>query len=236
MVRYRIQSVHITAILHHREMFPNAQQQQHHHQQQAQPLAPEPPIDWRQQTLANALILFPQIVAAHCAKYPALPPRANDIFELSISTATPRPDRANPAEDDGIISRSFKKHGIDYGGDNRPHFSATLSHSHADLPAVRVVLISSGAELSIGAALKALFFTSTRCIGEAYEELCPRPEAMTAPLPGPVGLGEYDGIALREAVDCAVELRASADEFDRERRAASEGSPVSGGEDDWAAK
>lgn len=210
MVRWRVQSLHITAIQHHRDMFPNDQQQQ---------LAPEPPIDWRQQILANALILFPQIVALHCAKYPALPPRANDIFEVSVSTAT-----ANTAAEDGeTVRHTFRRYGLDYGLDDRLHFHATLTHSHGDVPAARVVLISSAVELSVGAALKQLFLFTARCICEGHEELCPQPKAMPIFRPGQTGLADFDYTALTENVGCAFRLRAKAEEFDKERQAARTG-------------
>ena len=48
-------------------------------------LAPMSVTDMRGQILANALVVFPHIVSSHNEGFSSVPPRAQDIFEVSIS-------------------------------------------------------------------------------------------------------------------------------------------------------
>ena len=94
--------------------------------------------DMRGQILANALVVFPHIVSSHNEGFSSVPPRAQDIFEVSISL----------------------RH--DY---YQPDFIARLTHRHALAPALHVLLLGSVPMPTPERALHSLLNTTCTMLG-----------------------------------------------------------------------
>lgn len=106
--------------------------------------------DTRRQIIANSLVLFPNIVRDHITKFPTIPVRATDIFDVCVANVTRK-----------------------YGSENEPKFIARLSHAHKEHPAARMLIASSRAMSTMESALHDLLKESVDGLGVALDDMLP---------------------------------------------------------------
>ena len=140
--------------------------------------------DLRQQILANALVLFPDLVGRQSGRF-HMPPWAPMLFEIAIL----------PAVKDGAHGK---------------HYRARLTHPHPDAPAVRVTLLGGHADPTIGGALQNLLEVTIDAIGERELNLCPPPPGLAQPAAGRRGHDpEKPDLRQRHAASTSVEAESS---------------------------
>jgi hypothetical protein len=109
--------------------------------------------DTREQIVANALVLYPDVVQEHINKFPNIPVRATDIFDVCVVDVTKQ-----------------------YGGIGDPKSIAKLTHSHEKHPAARMFLMSGGATATMNGALHSLLEHSVGRLGVSHENVLPERE------------------------------------------------------------
>ncbi|KAM0704400.1 hypothetical protein Q7P35_008634 [Cladosporium inversicolor] len=72
--------------------------------------------DTREQIIANSLVVYPNVVQEHNNKFPNIPVRAADIFDVCVVDVT--------------------KH---YGGPGNPKYIAKLTHAHESIPRLELI-------------------------------------------------------------------------------------------------
>lgn len=132
--------------------------------------------------LANALVAFPHIVHQNNQTFPSIPPRAQDIFEISISLSH------------------------EYG---EPDYVAILTHRHGLAPALHVLLLDSAPKPTPERALLALLDTTCTMLGTDQAKIIERPPgAGGAQLPVLRGSLEGDRIGeMGRAKACVTHLK-----------------------------
>ncbi|GAB7324658.1 hypothetical protein MBLNU13_g08536t2 [Cladosporium sp. NU13] len=106
--------------------------------------------DTRQQIITNSLVIYPNVVQEHVNKFPDIPVRAADIFDVCIADVTKQ-----------------------YGGPGNPKYIAKLTHIHVKHPAARMLLESGSAAATIDGALHNLLEHSVSGLGVSHETLLP---------------------------------------------------------------
>jgi hypothetical protein len=108
--------------------------------------------DLRQQTLSNALVLYPNIVDQHARTYPIVPVRAEDIFDICVVSI----DRQIPH---GPVAR---------------YWSAKLTYAPGIAGVTRAFLVAGKESLAMECALYELFETVTFLLSDGQNALIPR--------------------------------------------------------------
>ena len=109
--------------------------------------------DTREQIIANSLVVYPNVVQEHINKFPNIPVRAADIFDVCVVDVTKQ-----------------------YGGTGHPKYIAKLTHAHEKHPAARMFLMSGSARATVYAALDSLLAHSIGRLGVDHDTLLPARE------------------------------------------------------------
>lgn len=140
--------------------------------------------DMREQILANALVLFTHIVSSHSRRFPNIPPRAQDVFEVSISLQHT---------------------------DSGPDFIARLTHRYSLAPALHVLVLGGVPQTSAEGALWHLLDTTCTMLGTEQANVIERPHSGRAPTPTLRGTSEGDrALEMGLAKACVTQLRKTA--------------------------
>jgi hypothetical protein len=202
-------------------MYPQAHYQQTPYQQDQPPQnhpaqrAPVPPQrttpqlpfmtagDLRQQTLSNALVLYPNVVDQHARTYPNVPVRAEDIFDICVSSI----DRQIP---NGPVAR---------------YWTAKLTHAPGTAGvnrAGRAFLIAGRESPAVDWALCELFDAVTFLLSDGHDVLLPSREGSRL-----ITRGEFQGTivhynTIEDALAFAKKAKKAEDESDAERASAAQ--------------
>lgn len=146
---------------------------------------PMPSYDVRQQIIANALVIFPQIVDKHVKKFSSFPVRAEDMFDVCIlavdSTDPDAHPNTNPAGS----------------------FRAMLTHTDGAVFALRTLLISTQSMPTAESALDTLLEAVATVLGTNRRTFLPKPEGVFT-IPNATDLEAYShGNMIYEAVKFA---------------------------------
>jgi hypothetical protein len=165
-------------------------------------MAPMSITDMRGQMFANALVAFPHIVHQHYTKIPFPVPRAQDIFEISISMQS-------------------VQHGVQ-SAQHSLRYIARLTHRHMITSPLYVLLMCGGLEISVPHALSSLLAASCDMLGKIQANIIERPPGNRNVLD--TFSGAYEGNTelqmknakarvqdLREAVKLAARSKAESD-------------------------
>lgn len=109
--------------------------------------------DTREQIIANSLVVYPNVVQEHINKFPTIPVRAADIFDVCVVDVTKQ-----------------------YGSPGNSKYIAKLTHAHEKHPAARMFLMSGNATDTVYGALDSLLAHSIGRLGVDHDTLLPARE------------------------------------------------------------
>jgi hypothetical protein len=147
--------------------------------------------DTRQQIIANSLVIYPNVVQEHINKFPNIPVRAADIFDVCVADVTKK-----------------------YGGVGNLKYLAKLTHAHEKYPAARMLLMSGGAAATIDGALHSLLEHSVSGLGACIYELLHVREGCAQTHTGLDAGWSLHEDTTRKGFDYAAEVRKLATDFD----------------------
>ena len=150
--------------------------------------------DTRQQIIANALVGYPNIIQQHTTKYPNIPVRATDIFDICVANVTKH-------DDNFYISN--------------PMYIAKLTHAHEKFPAARTFLLSGSAMGTMQAALQSLLEHSAIRLGVSLDTYLPVREGCAEATTGPNAGWALHEDTTNEGLAFAREVRLLATDFDK---------------------
>lgn len=163
-----------------------------------------PPInDTRQQIIANALVGYPNIVQQHITKFPNIPVRATDIFDVCVANVTEYDDDDNEYDEDPdyIITT--------------PTYIAKLTYAHEKFSAARILLLSGSAKTTMQMALQSLLEHSAIGLGASLDTYLPVREGCAQATTGlNAGWALHEDTA-KEGIAFAEEVRLLAMDFDK---------------------
>lgn len=151
--------------------------------------------DTRQQIIANSLVIYPNVVQEHVNKFPNIPVRAADIFDVCVADVTKQ-----------------------YGGPGNPKYIAKLTHAHVKYPAARMLLMSGAARATIDGALHNLLEHSVSGLGVSHETLLPVCEGCAQQHTGLDAGWALHEDTTRKGLDYAAEVRQLATDFDMAKK------------------
>jgi hypothetical protein len=151
-------------------------------------------IDTRQQIITNALIMYPNIVQQHVNRFPNIPVRAVDIFDIHVIDFTRQ-----------------------LGSDNDRKYTARLTHAHEKYPAARMLLMGGSRAATIEDALHNLLEQSITGLGASSDKVPLREGCAQETTGSDAGWLVHKDSAF-EGFNFAEKLRKLATDFDKAKK------------------
>jgi hypothetical protein len=150
--------------------------------------------DTRQQIIANALIMYPNIVQQHVNRFPNIPVRAVDIFDIHVIDVTRQLDSNNDRK-----------------------YNARLTHAHEKYPAARMLFMGGSRAATIEDALHNLLEQSVAGLGASSDKV-PVCEGCAQETTGPDAGWLVHKDSVFEGFNFAEKLRKLATDFDKAKK------------------